>query len=114
MKSGEVVLIRVRFHQTAGAKVRPAVVLLDTGDEDFVAAPITSQKRDSSSDPPIANWQGAGLNVASYIRIDKLTVLAKSDIARSLGSLAANDRTALESLVCHIFCPARIGTLVNG
>jgi hypothetical protein len=36
---------RCKFHQSAGAKVRPALVLLDTGDEDFVAAPITSQAR---------------------------------------------------------------------
>src|ERR1017187_4073771 len=39
---GEVVLIRIEFHQTPGGKLRQAVVLLDAGDDDFVAAPITS------------------------------------------------------------------------
>src|SRR5260370_1011129 len=38
LRLGEVVLIRMQFHQATGAKVRPAVVLLDTGDDDFVAA----------------------------------------------------------------------------
>lgn len=38
---GEIVLIRMEFHQRAGGKVRPAVVLLDTGDDDFIAAPVT-------------------------------------------------------------------------
>jgi hypothetical protein len=37
----EVVLIRIDFHQASGFKVPPAVVLLDTGDDDFVAAPVT-------------------------------------------------------------------------
>lgn len=46
----EVVLIRMQFHQAAGSKIRPALVLLDPGDEDFVAAPITSQPRASEFD----------------------------------------------------------------
>jgi len=77
LQFGEVVLIRMQFHQTSGAKVRPAVVLLDTGDEDFVAAPITSQTRHSNYDLAIDDWQVAGLNVPSYMkgsrthRIDK-------------------------------------------
>jgi hypothetical protein len=37
LRAGEVVLIRIEFHQTSGGKLRPAVVLLDSGDEDFVA-----------------------------------------------------------------------------
>jgi len=35
----------IRFHQAMGAKVRAAVVLLDAGDDDSVAAPSTSQRR---------------------------------------------------------------------
>lgn len=42
LQAGEVILIRMKFHAAAGGKVRPAVVLLDAGDDDFVAAPITS------------------------------------------------------------------------
>lgn len=39
LRPGEVVLIRIDFHQASGGKVRPAVVLLDAGDDDFVGAP---------------------------------------------------------------------------
>src|ERR1035438_9329312 len=42
---GDVVLVEVRFHQAPGAKVRPTVVVLDSGDEDFVGAPITTRVR---------------------------------------------------------------------
>lgn len=59
---GEIVLIRMQFHQAAGAKVRPALVLLDTRDDDFVGAPITSRPRPSAFDFAIANWRAAGLN----------------------------------------------------
>jgi len=59
---GEVVLIRMEFHQAAGAKVRPAVVLLDTQDDDFVAAPVTSQSRPSEFYISIQQWREAGLN----------------------------------------------------
>jgi hypothetical protein len=38
LRLGDVVLIRMQFHQATGAKARPAVVLLDPEDDDFVAA----------------------------------------------------------------------------
>lgn len=101
---GEVVLLRIQFHQTAGAKVRPAIVLLDTGDQDFVAAPITSQARDSEFDLAIKDWRAAGLNVASTIRGHKLTVLAKTEIVRSLGMLSERDLDSLKALLCRAFC----------
>src|SRR5580658_8848640 len=87
MRFGEVVLIRMQFQQATGAKVRPAGLLLDSGDDDFVAAPITSRAKKSGYDLAMEGWRAAGLNVASYIRVHKLTVLAKADIARGLAHL---------------------------
>jgi hypothetical protein len=40
LQLGEVLLIRIAFHQTPGGKLRPAVMLLDSGEDDFVGAPI--------------------------------------------------------------------------
>jgi hypothetical protein len=87
---------------------RPAVVLLDTGDDDFVAAHITSQSRHSDYDLAIEDWRAAGLNIAEYARIHKLTVLAKDDIVRSLASVSIRDRDSLLKLLCRAFCPQRI------
>jgi mRNA-degrading endonuclease toxin of MazEF toxin-antitoxin module len=67
LRPGEVVLIRIGFHQTPGGKVRVAVVLLDSGDEDFVAAPVTSRPRISEFDVTVQQWRQAGLNTASTI-----------------------------------------------
>src|ERR1035438_209590 len=102
---GEIVLIRMQFHQSAGAKVRPAPILLDTEDDDFVAAPITSRLRSSAFDFAIAEWRSAGLNTISSVRIHKLTVLPKTDLIRVIGVLAQEDRERFAEMVCKAFCP---------
>ncbi len=104
LRRGEVVLIRIDFHQTPGGKVRPALVLLDTGDEDFVAAPITSHSRNAQFDLPLHEWREAGLNVASTARIHKLTVLAKNEIVRRVGLLSNPDRDGLMRVLRSAFC----------
>ena len=86
-----------------GGKLRPAVVLLDSADDDFVAAPITSRPRVSNFDVPIQQWRDAGLNAASTIRVHKLTVLAKDEIVRRLGELAGPDQTALKAALRRAF-----------
>jgi mRNA-degrading endonuclease toxin of MazEF toxin-antitoxin module len=83
--------------------LRPAVVLLDSGDDDFVAAPITSRLRVSDFDVSIQQWGEAGLIAASTIRVHKLTVLAKHEIVRRLGELAAADRTAVAEVLRRAF-----------
>lgn len=109
LKSGEVVLIRMRFHQEYGGKVRPAMTLFDTGDDDFIAAPITSRPRQSQFDIPLMDWQATGLNVPFTTRIHKLTVLAKSDVMRVLGFCSASDHQALRISLCELFCPQADG-----
>ncbi|MGB7758913.1 MAG: type II toxin-antitoxin system PemK/MazF family toxin [Bryobacteraceae bacterium] len=103
LRPGEVVLIRIDFHQTPGGKLRPAVVLLDSGDDDFVAAPITSHPRISAYDFPIQQWREAGLNTPSTIRVHKLTVLAKDEIVRRVGDLAGADRDAVSEVLHRAF-----------
>ena len=103
LRPGEVVLIRIDFHQAPGGKVRPAVVLLDSADNDFVAAPVTSSRRVSGFDVPILQWREAGLNTASTIRVHKLTVLAKDEVVRRLGELSGAGRIALTEVLRHAF-----------
>jgi mRNA interferase MazF len=107
LRPGEIVLIRIGFHETPGGKLRPAAVLLDSGDDDFVAAPVTSRSRVSGFDVPILQWREAGLNTASTICVHKLTVLAKDEIVRRLGELAAADRAALAEVLRRAFAMDR-------
>jgi mRNA interferase MazF len=99
----EIVLIRIGFHQTPGGKLRPAAVLLDSGDDGLVAAPVASRFRASDFDVPIHHWHAAGLNTASTIRVHKLTVLAKDEIVRRLGELAVAGRAALAEVLRRAF-----------
>ena len=105
LQAGDVVLIHFQFQQRVGLKVRPAVVILDTGDEDFMAAPITSQNRGSPFDLPIVDWESAGVNVPSTARLHKLCALAKREISLTLGRFSPPDFDRLRELLCHVYCP---------
>ena len=59
LRPGEVLLIRIEFHQRSSGKLRPAVVLLETADEDFVTAPITSHSRASDFSKELENHRAA-------------------------------------------------------
>ncbi len=45
LRFGEVVLIRMQFHQTAGVRARPAVVLLDTGETTILSQRLLRRNR---------------------------------------------------------------------
>lgn len=74
--------------------------MLDSGDEDFIAAPITTRVRTVEFDVNLPGWQVAGLNVPSIARVNKVTVLAKANIRRVLGRLPVDDLASLRAALC--------------
>lgn len=88
---GELVFVLFPFVDSTGAKRRPALVLLDTGDDDIVVARVTGQIPQSSYDVSLANWQQAGLRIPSVARLHKLATLEKQLVERKLGSLSPDD-----------------------
>ena len=88
---GEVVLVAFPFASTEESKRRPALVLIDIGDADIVAARVTSQAVRAIFDVQITHWQEAGLLLPSVTRIHKLATLEKRLIERRLGKLEAGD-----------------------
>ena len=90
-KFGEIVL--VLFLQTNGEKKkRPALIILDTGDDDIVLAPITTKERTGIGDYRIRNWQESGLLLESWIRLAKIACIEKSNIERPFGKTTSLDR----------------------
>ena len=89
---GELVLIGFPYTGGPGAKHRPALVILDTGNADLVVARVTTQMYQTPNDVAISDWQGAGLLASSVIRLHKLATLEKALIRRRLGSLQPADR----------------------
>ena len=93
-KFGDVVL--VVFSQTDGnRKQRPALVILDIGDDDIILAPITTTERKSKGDYKIKNWRQSGLLLDSWVRLTKITCLNKSDTRRQLGTFSASDKNQI-------------------
>ena len=71
-KFGDIVL--VIFPQTdGGLKKRPAMAVLDIGDDDIVLAPITTTPRKGKGDYKIKDWQMGGLLNESWLRLAKIT-----------------------------------------
>ncbi len=93
-KFGDVVLIA--FHQVDGnRKQRPALVILDVGDDDIVLAPITTTKRKGRGDYKVKNWSESGLLLHSWVRLAKIACLGKIEINKQLGICSADDKKNL-------------------
>jgi predicted RNase H-like nuclease len=101
---GDLVLLNFPFTSEAGAKQRPALVLLDANDEDLLVARVTTQPYSTSFDVPISDWGGAGLIAPSTVRLHKLATVEKRLVKRRLGALQKPDLSSLRSAFERVFC----------
>ena len=87
------------FYQTDGnIKQRPALVILDTGDDDIILAPITTSRRKGKGDYEIKNWKQSGLLLNSWVRLAKIVCLSKNNINRQLGFFNSSDKKQIVSI----------------
>lgn len=100
---GDIIFLSFPFVDTAEVKRRPALVLLDTGDDDIIVARITSQMFQTLFDVEIIEWHQAGLLVPSVVRLHKIATLKKQLIDRKLGILATDDLRNIRSKVREIW-----------
>jgi mRNA interferase MazF len=68
---GEFWIADIPFTSGAASKLRPVLVLWTDG-ADVVVAAVTSAQPRSKSDVALQNWAGAGLRVASTVRLSRL------------------------------------------
>ncbi len=92
-QSGDVVLIAFPFTHLKKTKKRPALVLLDVGDNDVLVARITSKLTDTNFDVTIGEWKKAGLILPSIVRIHKLGTIEGNAIEKKIGILHKKDWT---------------------
>jgi len=88
---GDVVLLAFPFADTSGTKRRPALVLIDVGDQDVVVARVTSQPLSTAFDVSLDDWEEAGLVLPSVVRVHKVATLEKTLVERPLGALTPGD-----------------------
>ena len=101
---GDILLLAFPFANQTAAKQRPALVVLDTGDEDVLVARVTTQPHSAPLDVAISGWQGAGLLAPSTVRLHKMATIEKRLVKRKLGGLQEPDRTAVWSTFQNIYC----------
>ena len=89
--AGDVVLLGFPFTDTAGSKRRPALILLDTGDDDVVVARVTGQLSAAPQDVTLDEWQQAGLLLPSVVRLHKVATLQRRLVDKKLGRLTPAD-----------------------
>jgi mRNA interferase MazF len=105
-KPGDLVLIAFPFASETGAKQRPALVLLDAGDDDLLVARVTTRAHHSEFDVAIADWTGAGLIAPSTARLHKLATIEKRLIRRRLGCLSEPDWSAVRTVLKQVLSEA--------
>jgi mRNA interferase MazF len=100
---GEVVVLPFTYSDLLSSKRRPAVVLVDAGDEDILVAKITSKRYDSPFDLTLLDWKREGLLTQSFVRLHKLLVVKKQHVVRRISTLSKEDlektRKIIRSLV---------------
>lgn len=84
------------------SKRRPALVLLDSGDDDLLLARITTQYSNSPFDYELKDWIKAGLRAPSFVRLHKLATLEKKLIEKEFGHLTAADRQHVQEICRRI------------
>jgi mRNA interferase MazF len=100
---GELLLVDFPFVSGATGKLRPALVILDSGDSDVLVARVTTQVHPSAFDLEIIDWRGAGLRASSWMRLHKMVTAEKACVVRQLGNLTATDRQAVAALLKSTF-----------
>jgi mRNA interferase MazF len=99
---GDLVLVDFPFTVSGPGKPRPALIIRDSGDADILLARVTTQPQGTTFDVTLSGWRQAGLLAASTVRLHKLATLAKSHVRRRLGTLDANDRQQVGSVLQQI------------
>ena len=92
---GDIVLVDFPQTGTSERKRRPALVILDIGDDDIILAPVTTVERTGRGDGRLQDWQKAGLLRESWIRLAKVACLPKADTVRRLGQISTTDRNLI-------------------
>ena len=74
-----------------GRKIRPVLVMPDTGDEDVTVAPITTSLTTVPGSVPLKQFREAGLLKPLAVRVQIITTLYKERALTRLGRLSSGD-----------------------
>ena len=87
----DILLAELPFTTGVSRKIRPVLVMLDTGDEDVTVAPVTTSTAASLDSVPLQDFRQAGLVKPSAVRLHKVTTIHKQRALTRLGHLSSED-----------------------
>jgi mRNA interferase MazF len=90
---GDVVLVDFPFSDRNSEKRRPGLVLAQDPHGDLLVARITSKNPEIPTDITLRDWEAAGLNIPSNVRLLKLATIHQSHVLRRVGSVSSSDRS---------------------
>lgn len=99
---GDIILVGFPHTDMQGISKRLAVVLYDAGDDDILAARITTHNYKTEADHKIIKWADSGLLAESYIRLAKLATIQKSFITLKLGELPSSEKKVVKVILRNI------------
>ncbi len=101
---GSIVLVNYPFSDLTSSKLRPAVVLAEVSDGDYILCQITTKPYRSRVVIPIEpNMDSkSGLRQLSYVRTEKLFTGHESVIWEQIGSLSEGTQDAIVNSIISI------------
>jgi mRNA interferase MazF len=102
-QAGEFILVDFPFSSGRQAKIRPVLVILDTGDADVLVARITSGRPAGPFDVGLVDWQQGGLKSASTVRLHKMNTIEKSRSHHRIGLIQPADRQRVSDVLRQTF-----------
>ena len=97
MTKGDIILIPFPFTDLSGSKLRPAIVLFDSGIDIIVVFITTQIKWKETTDLEISPSAQNGIKRQSLIKTSKISTIDKSLVKGILGRLAKNEVSDLDN-----------------
>jgi mRNA interferase MazF len=85
------------------SKIRPALILEDTIDDDIIICRITGQFHNSKYDVLVNDWKASGLLIPSEIRTHKIATVEKNLIHKMIGKLDNQSLKKVNQNLANLF-----------
>lgn len=102
---GDVVWVRFSFTDLTGDKFRPAVVLAEIGDGDWILCRLTTRRRSRPGDIPVTrqDMQSGCLRYDSWVRVGYVQTFNVSVFHRTAGRLTDAKRDEILRATRNLF-----------
>ena len=101
---GDIVFVNFPFSNLKKSKLRPAVIIADVSNDDWILCQITSKPYADVNSIELndSNFDSGSLNIRSYIRSGKIFTAHKSIINKQVGKLNIATRQLVINYIINL------------